>query len=155
MEEIIFSSAFLVGTISSSLLGYYWLKTRQITPVYLKNMVKDLNYALEEQKRQTRSWKGKFIANNQTPRIEFEGDLSDTDQVANLIKEVLPEIKKAVPKDFKTYFDNPKLVDLGIELFKKNPKMGEQLLSRFVKKSSKKTESTPEQIPEFDSSQAI
>jgi len=161
-EIVALDIVMLAGVMIAGILGVFWLKTRTIAPKYLQSMVKDLNNSLEHQKKETRIWRGKFNQRNQTPQVMFDGDIDSPDAVGQLVKEVLPEIRNIVPREWRKYLDSPKMVDMAIELYKKNPDAGNKLLQKFIKKkgSTAKPEGSElpagsEAIEGFDPSKAV
>jgi len=154
-ENLIIQVAVLVGVLMGALLGVIWLKTRQLSPKFLRNRVNDLDDALKASRKEVSKWRSKWYQQQQTPQVEFEGTLETADDAGSLIKDLLPEIKGMVPKEWKKYLDNPKMVDLAIGLYKQNPKIGNQILQRFVKKKGSKPESDVGGIPDFQSDKAV
>jgi len=142
------------------IFGFYYLRTHSKSPKYLQNQVTDLKHALDDQKKLTRIANGKMNKAKQLPQIDYEGNLDDADSVGKLIKEILPEVKGMLPKELKQYVDSPALVNLGIELYKKNPKLGTTLLQKFIKTKSNKGKSETVEvdgvgIPEWDPTKAV
>jgi len=154
-EFLIIQVAVLGAVITSGLMGIYWIKTRTLSPKYMKQRVNDLDDLVKQQRKETSKWRSKWYQQQQTPQVEHEGNLETIDDAGALIKDVLPEIKGMVPKEWKKYLDNPKLVELAIGLYKQNPKIGNQVLQRFIKKKGGKPESNVDGVPEFKSDTAI
>jgi len=150
-------------------VGVYWIKSRNLDPVVVNNRIKlnkqytkELENELEYVVKDLRKIKGKL--NSQKGSVGFSNNVNfdSVEGVGSAIKELLPQISGFLPKEAQQYLNDPKLIDMAVELYKKDPEKAKSILSGLIKKGFK-PKSTPgsvdgrssESVPQFGEGGAV
>lgn len=122
----------ILAIIAGGLLGFYYLKTRQNTPKYLKLKLGDQSEIIKGLKTEAKSWKGKFHARNAGPVLEKE----PSDDITQVIPELARSYAPNAPNWLKPLLDDPEIIKWAMNLAKEHPEQAKNWLSKFVKKQS-------------------
>ncbi len=131
MGQVAFSMEYevILALIVGSFLGFYYLKTRQNTPKYLKQRNFDIDELLKLQKKQTNLWKGRYNSRNAGPTMEkIEGDLDLESLIPKLAQDYLPN----APTWLKPILNNQGIIKSIIQAAKDHPDQAKSLLGKFI-----------------------
>lgn len=119
-------------------LGMQWIKFRSLDANYVNTKISQAKEMMEEYKKDAQHWRGKYGKKVEGLQVEGDYDLNNDSDIGALAKMVLPNLLEFLPSDIakkaKGFLDNPELIDMGIELYKKHPDEIKSILGKFVKK---------------------
>lgn len=164
MDYTILVTSTILGIIGG-IVAIIFVKSRQLDPSIVTKRLrlnaqytKELEDEIDYYAKELRSYKGKLASQKGSVGLSDSISLDSADGVGVAIKELLPQIAPFLPKQAQAFLQDPKLVDMGIELYKKDPDKAKSILTAFVKKGAKGKSSTQasqgvqqNEIPEFGS----
>lgn len=127
--------------------GFIQKQREKLQKKYIKELEDELEYA----EKRAKTYQAKYARSTQLDPLSSEISLDSDDGVAQAIKEIVPQLAPMLPKQIRGLLNDPKAIDVALELYKKDPEKAKQLLGSFISKG-KKGESQPNQsgIPDFD-----
>lgn len=134
-----------LGTIlgvAGAIVGISWAKYRTLAPNLVKKRIDLSDSLISDYEQEIKYWRGKANQAKQINKVEFDGDLSDEGQIVNLIKDILPNVSHALPRELRSLVNDPAAVDLAFKLYKANPERAKQFLQGLIKSKGSKGEST-------------
>jgi len=130
--------------IIGGIVGITYVRSRLLDPAVVearakltKQYTKELEVDNDSYVKENRKLKG--IINSKKGSVTFSPDidLGSADGVGVAIKELLPQISQYLPKAAQGLLNDPKLLSIAIEFYKKDPEKAKQILSNFIKKGGK------------------
>lgn len=132
----------LLGCLGAG-FGVKWIGLQANTPERAKQTVERMKEDIDGLKKEINYWRGKVSKNRQSLQTEDQYDLSNDSDIVSLAKSVLPGILDFLPKDVqkgaKKLLENPDLIELLNDIYKKHPKEIQSLMGGFLKKDSRST----------------
>jgi len=129
--------------------GVMYIKSRLLDPVtvesrakLLKQYIKELENDNETYAKENKRLKGRFNSAKGSVTVSPDLDLDSSDGVGLAIKELLPKIAPYLPKAAQGLLNDPKILDIALEFYKKDPEKAKQILSNFIKKGGKSKSTT-------------
>jgi len=159
LEQILVLGLAFSVVISGGVIGLKWVQMHSLDKHFVDNKVRQYKDLADEYKKEASRWRGKVGKNFQNMQVEGDYDLNSESDLGDIAKMVLPNIIGFLPPEIqnkaKGFLDNPDMINMAIELYKKHPKQIQELLGKFVKggiksNSSDQTQpSTPDEITNY------
>lgn len=128
--------------ISGALVGMKWAKYQHLDPKIVQKRINLSDTLIADYEQEVKYWRGKANSSKQINKVEFDGDMSDEKQMVELIKELLPNIGYALPKELQPFIRDPAAVDLAYKLYQAHPEKFKQFVSGLIKKKGSDGQST-------------
>ena len=121
--------------VSLGIVAYKKVTMGFLDPKITNKRIKYLNDYIDEVEYDNKKLKGMVSNWKRTPQIAVDDSiLSDADGVAQLVRQLLPQVAPMLPKPLQALANDPKAVDFAVDLYKKDPEKAKSLLSSFIKK---------------------
>jgi len=159
IEQIAILGLMFSTVVMGGVIGLKWVQMHSLDKKFVDNKVRQYKDLADEYKKEASRWRGKVGKNFQNMQVEGDYDLNSESDLGDIAKMVLPNIIGFLPPEIqnkaKGFLDNPDMINMAIELYKKHPKQIQELLGKFVKggiksNSSDQTElTTKEEISNY------
>lgn len=121
---------------------------------FLLEKLKTMREDFEGVQKELGYWRGKVHQQRQKFKVDGDYNLDDDSDVVSLAKSILPGFLDFLPKDVqdkaKGLLNNPDVIELFNEIYKKHPKEIKNLFGGFLKKGSIESASSKEAELEAD-----
>jgi len=145
IEQILILGLAFSTVLMGGVIGLKWVQMHSLDKRFVTNKVNQYKELADEYKKEAARWRGKVGKNFQGMQVEGNYDLSSEDDLGAIAKAVLPNIIDFLPPEIqskaKGFLDNPEMINVAIELYKKHPEQIKSLLGKFVKGGSKSNSS--------------
>lgn len=144
-HEIYFQTVVIVVvTMMGFVLGLKWLMTRVHTPKRYKEQLTDQDEIIKGLKTQIKQWKGRFHSRNNAPTVSNE--VQESEDLEKILPDLAQNYVAHAPNWLKPLLQDPAIVKWAVDLAKKNPERAKELLGKFVKKQSDKSDSLEKEV---------
>ncbi len=155
--------------IIGGIVGIKYINSRLLDPAVVearakltKQYVKELEIDNESYVKENKRLKGRINSTKGSVTFSPDVDLDSPDGIGLAVKELLPQIAPYLPKAAQGLLNDPKLLNIAIEFYKKDPEKAKQILSNFIKKGGKSKSTSSGQsghentdIPDFGESGVV
>jgi len=135
--------------IIGGITGVMYIKSRLLDPVTVearsklhKQYIKELENDNETYVKENRRLKGSLNSKKGSVTFSPDIDLDSADGIGMAIKELLPQIAPYLPKAAQGLLNDPKILNIALEFYKKDPEKAKQIISNFIKKGGKSKSTT-------------
>jgi len=150
LEQIMILGLAFSTVIMGGVIGLKWVQMHSLDKKFVDNKVRQYKDLADEYKKEASRWRGKVGKNFQNMQIDGDYDLNSESDLGDIAKMVLPNIIGFLPPEIqnkaKGFLDNPDMINMAIELYKKHPKQIQELLGKFVKGGIKSNSSDQTQL---------
>ena len=155
--------------IIGGIVGITYVRSRLLDPAVVearakltKQYVKELEVDNESYVKENRRLKGTLNSKKGSVTFSPDIDLGSADGVGVAIKELLPQIAPYLPKGAQGLLNDPKILNIALEFYKRDPEKAKQILSNFIKKGGKSKSTSSgqggnesDEIPDFGKSGVV